>query len=311
MTFTEWRKKFSTIEDCHTFLVNLRWPTGFVCPGCGGQDAWNIRRQDRQDSDLYECKQCRRQTSVTAGTMFHRSKVPLPIWFWAIYWVAIDQHGITTQALARELGVVYHTAWLLRRKIQQTMVERNGCDAVLGEWIARGMPAISAMGVPPRGVSQRRQSENEWTGEAILSALQQAHRQSGYFSRARWSREHRMPTVATIRRRFGSWRAAWRAAGLEDSGRRTTAADVIAVLQAAGEYVPEQDWRRRGQFPSASTIRRVFGSYTAAWKAAGIAPHQSTQTSERQERILAGMRAGRLAGFFLCALRLDIAFHRL
>ncbi len=62
---------------------------------------------------MYECKQCRRQTSVTAGTIFHRSKVPLPVWFLAIYLVAIDKRGVAALTLARQLGVAYATAWLL------------------------------------------------------------------------------------------------------------------------------------------------------------------------------------------------------
>ncbi len=292
MTLTEWQKKFSTVEDCHTFLVKQRWPDGFECPICGHPEAWIIHRQDRQGIELYECKQCRRQTSVTAGTVFHRSKVSLPVWFLAIYLVVIDNRGVPALTLARELGIAYHTARLMHHKIQQTTDKRHGRDFLLGEWIERGMPAISAMDTPLRGVSERRQSADEWTGEAILLTLQQAYRQSGYFSRDRWSREHRSPTVAIIQRKFGSWSTAWNAAGLEKSGRRTTATDVIAVLQATDEYVPEQDWRRRRQFPSATTIRRVFGSYAMAWKAAGIAPSQSTKISEGQERILAEMRAG-------------------
>lgn len=122
----EWQKRFSTVEECHTFLVNQRWPDGFVCPICDHREAWTIHRQDRPGIDLYECKQCRRQTSVTAGTVFHRSKVPLPVWFLAIYLVAIDKRGVAALTLAREVGVAYHTAWLMHHKIQQAMGERNG-----------------------------------------------------------------------------------------------------------------------------------------------------------------------------------------
>ena len=294
MTFREWQQKFSTVADCHAFLANLRWPKGFVCPICGHRDAWIIHRQDRQDIDLYECKQCRRQTSVTAGTVFHRSKVPLPVWFLAIYLVAIDKRGDTALTLARELGVAYHTASLLRRKIQQAMTEHNGCDTLVGIWIARAMPDVLAT----PGLSRQRQSRDQWTSENILSALQQAHRQSGYLARTRWSREHRTPTAGTIVRIFGTWRAAWLAAGVEDR-RGTSAADVLAVLREVGEYVPQQEWCRRGQAPCASTIRRVFGSYPAAWRAAGIEPVRRAKLRSRtpqeqhewHERILAAMQA--------------------
>ncbi len=126
MTLMEWQQKFRTVEDCQTFLVQQRWPEGFVCPACGHREAWVIHRQDRHGIDLYECKECRRQTSVTAGTVFHHSKISLPMWFWAIYLVAIDKRGVAALTLARELGIAYHTTWLLHHKIQQAMAERNG-----------------------------------------------------------------------------------------------------------------------------------------------------------------------------------------
>ena len=93
---------------------------------------WTSRSVDyssagsRHGIDLYDCQACRRQTSVTAGTVFHRSKVSLPLWFWAIHLMAIDKRGVAALTLARQLGVAYHTAWLLHHKIQQAMVERNG-----------------------------------------------------------------------------------------------------------------------------------------------------------------------------------------
>ena len=295
MTFAEWQQKFSTAANCHTFLANLRWPEGFVCPNCGGREAWPVHRSHRQRSELYECKQCGRQTSVTAGTMFHRSKVPLPVWFLAIYRLVVDGRDISAGTLARDLGVGLETASLLRRKIQQAMTEHNGSDTLVGTWIARGMPDVLATpGLPRQG-----QYRDQWTSENILSALQLAHRQSGYLTRTRWSREQRTPAAGTIVRIFGSWGAAWLAAGVEDRWG-ASAADVLAVLREVGEYVPQQEWcRRRGQAPCASTIRRVFGSYPAAWRAAGIEPVRRTKSRSRSlqeqhdwhERILAAMQA--------------------
>ncbi len=125
MTLLKCQQRFSTVEDCHTFLFEQRWPNGFECPNCHQREYWEIHRQDRPGMPLYECKQCRRQASVTAGTVFHRSKVPLPVWFMAIYLVAIDKRGVAALTLARLLGVAYGTAWLLHHKIQHAMAERN------------------------------------------------------------------------------------------------------------------------------------------------------------------------------------------
>lgn len=67
--------------SCQTFLVEQRWPQSFVFSNYAHQEPWTIHRQDRPRIGLHECKQCRRQTSVTVGTVFHRSIVPWPVWF--------------------------------------------------------------------------------------------------------------------------------------------------------------------------------------------------------------------------------------
>lgn len=124
MTLMQWHTKFGTVETCHDFLVEQRWPQGFVCPRCEHREAWIIHPRDRT-IPLYECKTCRYQSSVTVGTIFQRAKVSLPIWFMAIYLVAVDKRGVTALTLARELGVSYRTVWLMHHKIQQAMAERN------------------------------------------------------------------------------------------------------------------------------------------------------------------------------------------
>ena len=120
-------QKFGTDQDCREYLFDQRWPEGFVCPqaDCGGREYWKIQRANRTDV-LYECTQCHHQVSLTAGTLFHRTKVALPVWFLAIYRVAVDKGGVSAVELARELGVSYPTAWLMHHKIQRAMADRNG-----------------------------------------------------------------------------------------------------------------------------------------------------------------------------------------
>ena len=127
MNLLSWTQKFGTDEACRQYLLNQRWPQGFVCPqpDCGGREYWKIQRSDRTDV-LYECTQCHHQVSLTAGTLFHRTKVALPVWFLAIYRVAVDKGGVSAVELARELGVSYPTAWLMHHKIQRAMGDRNG-----------------------------------------------------------------------------------------------------------------------------------------------------------------------------------------
>ena len=76
----EFQKRFSTEEDCLKFLIQSRWPSGFVCPRCGNKDYYWIPTRN-----LLQCKECGYQASVTAGTVMHRSKMPLAAWFQAAY----------------------------------------------------------------------------------------------------------------------------------------------------------------------------------------------------------------------------------
>lgn len=124
MTLQQWQDKFGTNEACYAYLVTQRWPDGFICPKCQGTRYWTIQRSERT-APLYECSQCHTQASVTAGTMFHRTKVALRTWFLAIYLMATDKRGKSALALHRELGLPYATAWLLHHKIQHAMAERN------------------------------------------------------------------------------------------------------------------------------------------------------------------------------------------
>jgi ribosomal protein L37AE/L43A len=84
---------FGTEEQCHAKLVNWRWPNGFVCPECGGRSHCIVKRGGRQ---LFQCNACRKQTSVKAGTVFASSKLPLQLWFKAIYHMTQSKKGISS-----------------------------------------------------------------------------------------------------------------------------------------------------------------------------------------------------------------------
>ncbi len=101
---------YGTEEQCHEALVGFRWPDGFVCPACGGRthSLYAARR-------LFQCSTCCRQTSVKAGTIFHKSRVPLTKWFFAIYLVTQSKNDISSLELSRQLGVKYDTAWGMKR----------------------------------------------------------------------------------------------------------------------------------------------------------------------------------------------------
>ncbi len=118
-TLLEFQEDFATEEQCEDYLASWRWPKGFECPKCSVRGAWRLKRRR-----LFQCKGCRRQVSVTAGTAMHRSKLPLRVWFWAIFLVARHKKSISALQLQADLGLgSYETAWLLLHKIRSCFDE--------------------------------------------------------------------------------------------------------------------------------------------------------------------------------------------
>jgi ISXO2-like transposase domain/Transposase zinc-ribbon domain len=108
---------FPDEEACRAYLAGLRWPEGFRCPDCGGADAWATGR------GLWMCRGCGRQTSVTAGTIFHRTHYPLRTWFAAAWFVCAQKTGTSALGLQRVLGFgSYETAWTWMHKLRRAMV---------------------------------------------------------------------------------------------------------------------------------------------------------------------------------------------
>ena len=89
-------RQYGTEEQCRAVVVALRWPNGFECPACGG-----TRHSAVKSRDLFQCTGCRRQTSVIAGTIFASTKLPLRLWFRAIYHLTQSKQGISSIELSR------------------------------------------------------------------------------------------------------------------------------------------------------------------------------------------------------------------
>jgi len=120
MTFDEFIKNFSTEEQCSEYLFQLRWPDGFKCPNCNETDHIVINNK------LYECKNCKRQTSVTSGTIFQDTRSPLRTWFIAIWWITTQKYGASAEGLQQILGLsTYRTAWTWLHKIRKAMVRSD------------------------------------------------------------------------------------------------------------------------------------------------------------------------------------------
>src|SRR5436305_13787848 len=114
----EFQQRWGDEAACARYLAAARWPSGFVCPGCGGGKAWRLETK----AWTYECASCGRQTSVTAGTIMHHSKLPLTTWFWAAYLMATHSNGISALQLQLPRGSCSCSAWLLCGKLRRSMV---------------------------------------------------------------------------------------------------------------------------------------------------------------------------------------------
>lgn len=125
-TLAELEDQFATDAACGEYLFRLRWPEGFVCPRCGGRKGWFMKR------GLVKCATCEYQVSVKAGTIFDRSRLPLTMWFRAIWLVTSQKNGANAKGLQRVLGLgSYETAWTWLHKLRRAMV-KPGRDRLTG-----------------------------------------------------------------------------------------------------------------------------------------------------------------------------------
>ena len=123
----EFQAWFRTDADCLDYLDWLRWPQGFVCPECGHARAWELA------DDRYECRECHERFSATAGTIFHKTRTPLTVWFTACWLFATQKDGISALSLKRSLEIgSYQTAWAMLHRLRWVLV-RPGRERLAGD----------------------------------------------------------------------------------------------------------------------------------------------------------------------------------
>jgi len=117
---------FSTEELCIEYLINIRWSNGFSCEKCNCSQYWKTKE------NLLMCKNCQFRSSLTSGTIFHKSRKPLTLWFRAIWWMIAQKNGISALSIKRILGFgSYETAWTWLHKFRRLMVV-NGREKLSG-----------------------------------------------------------------------------------------------------------------------------------------------------------------------------------
>ena len=121
MSLLEFQQAFSSEEACVEYLFQKRWPGGFRCPRCGYDGYYFLKRRR-----LYQCRGCGYQASVTAGTIFHKTRTPLRYWFWMIFLMSRQKGGVSMLGLQKMLKMSsYQTVWTMGQKIRHAMVLWN------------------------------------------------------------------------------------------------------------------------------------------------------------------------------------------
>lgn len=153
-TFKEFIARFDTEDACRAYLEAIRWRDGFVCPRCGVLgDFW------RMNDGLLRCRACRARTSVTAGTIFDKTRYPMQMWFHVMWHVVGQKNGVSALGLQRELGLgSYQTAWAWMHKLRRAMVNPSramiggpGTTVEVDETFVGGVKVKAAGGRSPQG----------------------------------------------------------------------------------------------------------------------------------------------------------------
>jgi hypothetical protein len=191
----EFQRTFATDDACAEHLKTVRWPGGFTCPRCGHGEAWYIGTRK-----LLDCKGCRAQISLTAGTIFHKTRTPLVKWYWLLYRMATDKVGVSVAQMQRGLAITdYKTTWLMAHKVRKAMGDRDA------QYRLAGLIEMDDAFFGPRGSKRGRGSERKQT---VLCAVALYRDRAGQerpgFAHMRVVADASAQTVAAFLDRLGS-----------------------------------------------------------------------------------------------------------
>lgn len=184
LNFLEFFMAFPTEEACEQHLIRTRWPQGMPCTRCGGRAFFRRLRTRR----AYQCRVCRRFTSPTAGTLFHKTRTPLQGWFLALFCTAFDKRGLSALQLSEQIGVDYATAWAMLQRIRRAMAKRDNQykltsvvemdDMFLGAPLPGNDGRATDQTPILAAVSFAQQEQREYRGFAKMRAVQHVDKRS-------------------------------------------------------------------------------------------------------------------------------------
>ncbi|MGA2519027.1 MAG: IS1595 family transposase [Thermodesulfobacteriota bacterium] len=152
-------KRYSDDNKCRDYLKALKWQDGVKCPRCGSEKISKIEKRHQ-----FDCDECRYQFSVTAGSIFHDSHLPLWKWFLAVYLMTESKKGISANQLKRSLEISYKTAWYLCHRIRKAMQEAGSLPKL------KGVVEVDETYVGGR--YDRRRKREPWDKQAVVGLLQ-------------------------------------------------------------------------------------------------------------------------------------------
>jgi transposase-like protein len=130
MTADLFAPHFQDADKARAYLESLRWPNGPVCPHCGVEGDHYALKGTAHRPGLMKCKDCRKQFSVTVGTVFEKSKIPLNKWLLAVHLMCASKKAISSHQIHRMLGVTYKSAWFMTHRIREAM--KPGSTGLMG-----------------------------------------------------------------------------------------------------------------------------------------------------------------------------------
>lgn len=175
LSMNEFQEKYGTEAQCEAVLEKARWPSGFTCPKCQSISYCVVWHNERK---TFQCNSCHNQVTITAGTIFHATKLTLVIWFQAMFLITQTKNNISAMELMRILGVCYRTSWRLKHKLMQVMLEREESTVLSG----RVEVDDSYLGGEKPGGKAGRGSENKIPFVAAVQTNEKGHPLYAVFS---------------------------------------------------------------------------------------------------------------------------------
>jgi transposase-like protein len=200
LSLSDFLAEYGAEERCAAAVESARWPKGFECPECG-----NKRHSSyfRGGAKVYQCSACRKQTTLTEGTIFHSTKLPLRKWFQAMYFLTQTKNNISCLEMRRLLGVSYRTAWLVKHKLMQVMFEEEQTTMLSG----RVEVDDAYLGGELEGGKRGRGSENKVPFIAAVQTNSERHPVYAIFSAVKtfsheeiklWAGNNLVPTTRVV-----------------------------------------------------------------------------------------------------------------